>query len=72
VAGKEHSSIYRVDGFSSVKRHTFNSITLDAATLAKLPKTSTPLVRKPSSDRLEVEMGGTEPVVDGKVEEYSF
>jgi hypothetical protein len=72
VAGKEHSSIFRVDGFQSVKRHTFNSITLTAATLAKLPETSTKLARKQSSERLKVQMGGTEPVVDGKVGEYAF
>jgi hypothetical protein len=72
VAGKEHSSIFRVDGFNTVKRRTFNSITLDAATLAKLPETSTKLARKQSSERLKVQMGGTEPVVDGKVGEYAF
>ncbi len=72
VAGKEHSSIFRVDGFASVKRRAFNPITLDAATLAKLPETSTKLARKQSFDRLPVEMGGAEPVVDGKVNEYSI
>ncbi|HEX8834931.1 MAG TPA: hypothetical protein VF719_12055, partial [Abditibacteriaceae bacterium] len=72
MAGKEHSSIFRVDGFGSVKRRDFSLISLDAATLATLPETSTTPARKQSSDRLKVETGGAEPVVDGKVGEYSF
>ena len=71
VAGKEHSSIFRVDGFASVRRKDFAKLTLDAATLAKMPEVDVvPAVRQ-GRKSLFVECGGNEPVVDGKLGEYS-
>lgn len=71
VAGKEHSSIFRLDGFASVKRREFGQLALDTASLASLPEVKVIAARKQASNTLHVEVGGPEPVVDGKVAEYS-
>ena len=70
VAGKEHSSIFRVEGFASVKRRVFTDVMLDAAALAKLPDSTTTPRRKKTANLLDVEVGGAEPVVDGLLDEY--
>ena len=72
VAGKEHSSIFRVDGFASVKRRDFAKVVLDVATLAALPERWIIPARKQASQILAVETGAPDTVVDGKLDEYSL
>ena len=71
VAGKEHSSIFRVDGFAAVKRRSFGSVALDAAIVARLPETQKTPRRKKTANQLKVEVGGPEPVVDGNLDDYA-
>ena len=71
VAGKEHSSIFRVDGFASVKRRDFAKVVLDVATLAALPEQLIIPVRKQAAQVLQVEVGTPESTVDGKLDDYT-
>lgn len=71
VAGKEHSSIFRVDGFASVKRREFGTLALDAAALAGLPEQEVTPAAQQGRKSLLVECGGSEPVVDGTLDEYA-
>ncbi len=72
VAGKEHSSIFRVDGFESIKRREFAMLDLTAQMLAKLPEQSVIATRKQTGDTLNVEITANDAPVDGKVDEYAF
>lgn len=70
VAGKQHSSIFRVTGLPSVRRRQFDPVVLDAATLGRLPAQQTIPARTKSAGLFLVEVGAADPVVDGKVGEY--
>jgi hypothetical protein len=71
VAGKEHSSVFRVTGLSSVRRRRFEQVVLDAAMLSRLPAQMTIPARTKSGGQLLVGVGAPDPVVDGKVDEYA-
>ncbi len=70
VAGKEHSSIFRVDGFASVKRRELAPLTISAAALAALPPSYVIASQKQARRTLLVETGGADSIVDGKLGEY--
>ena len=53
VAGKEHSSILRLDGFETVKRITLPDITVTQTALADSPPTSTERVRRQDRQRFQ-------------------
>ena len=44
VAGKEHSSILRVEGWESIRRQDFGTVTVTAQALVDLPETQTQVV----------------------------
>jgi hypothetical protein len=71
VAGKEHSSIFRVEGFASMKRRTFPEVKLEATQLAKLPAEYLISVGKQGTARMGVEVGTEDAVIDGKLDEYA-
>lgn len=70
VAGKEHSSIFRVTGWDSVKRREFASLNLFQSTLASLPETKTTAARQQGRQRLKVALRGAPFAVDGGLTEW--
>lgn len=70
VAGKEHSSIFRVTGWDSVKRRDFASLNLVQSTLASLPATKTTVARQQGRHRLKVATHGAPLAVDGQLTEW--
>ena len=70
VAGKEHSSIFRVTGWDSVKRREFARLNLVQSTLAALPETKTSAARRQGRQRLKVAMHGAPLTVDGGLNEW--
>ncbi|MBC7623751.1 MAG: hypothetical protein H7232_10220 [Aeromicrobium sp.] len=71
VAGKEHSSIFRVEGFESVQRRNFGALQLNATALAKLAPTKTEKMRKQKRQTLAVNMVDKAPVIDGQLNDWS-
>ncbi len=72
VAGKEHSSIFRADGFESIKRREFATLDMTTEMLAKIPEQYVLVSRKQTANTLNVEISTEDTPVDGKVEEYGF
>jgi hypothetical protein len=72
VAGKEHSSIFRLAQFDSIRRRSFGDVTLSAGQLAKLPEQYVIKARRQTAQTLKIEVGGKAPVVDGKSDEYHY
>jgi hypothetical protein len=70
VAGKEHSSIFRVTGWDSVKRREFARLNLMQSTLAALPETKTSLTRKQGRQRLKTALHSAPLSVDGQLTEW--
>jgi hypothetical protein len=70
VAGKEHSSIFRVTGWDSVKRRDFARLNLVQSTLAALPETKTMLARKQGRQRLKTALRAAPLTVDGQLNEW--
>lgn len=70
VAGKEHSSIFRVTGWDSVKRRDFARVTLAQSALAALPETKTIAARQQGRQRLKVALRGDGLTVDGQLSEW--
>ena len=70
VAGKEHSSIFRADGFESIRRREFATIDVSAESLAKIPEQLVIVSRKQAANTMKVEISSDDSVVDGKVKEY--
>ena len=70
VAGKEHSSIFRVEGFNGIRRIAPMTMHIDAETLAKLPPKVVEEESNPYGDNLPVAIGQTAPVLDGLLNEW--
>ncbi len=70
VAGKEHSSIFRVDGFPTVRRVALEPIKLDEAQLAAIPAQRPRAARQETSDKLPVIVRQTPVTIDGKLDEW--
>jgi hypothetical protein len=71
VAGKEHSSIFRIDGFESIKKRAFGKVELPSAEVAKVSKVWVIPGRKQGRQDLSVAVRSQAPVVDGKLEDWS-
>ncbi len=71
VAGKEHSSIFRIDGFDSVRRRAFGSVTLSAESQARLPETWVIPGRKQGRGELAVPRVAAPPTIDGDLADWS-
>ena len=70
VAGKEHSSIFQVEGFDTVERRNFGSLNLTSSTLSALPATKTEKARKQIRQTLAVKMVSKTPIVDGNLNDW--
>ena len=70
VAGKEHSSIFRVTGWDSVKRRDFVNLNLVQSALAALPETKKSLARKQGRQRLKTVLHAAPLTVDGQLTEW--
>ena len=70
VAGKEHSSIFRVTGWDSVKRRDFGRVNLTQSALAALPRTKTIAARQQGRQRLKVTLRNGN-AVDGQLNDWA-
>lgn len=68
VAGKEHSSIFRLDGFASVKTRDFGTAEISEESQANLPGAQVFAARKQGRMTMNVARTAEAPVVDGKLE----
>lgn len=68
VAGKEHSSIFRLDGFENVKTRNFATIQVTSLALAKLPATQVIPGRKQGRLTHNIPLNSPTPTVDGKLD----
>ena len=71
VGGKEHSSIFRVNGFDSIRRLAPKTLHVDAATLANLPPRITDDGPNPLEHKLPVAVGRQAPRLDGHLDDWS-
>lgn len=71
VAGKEHSSIFTLGGFASIKRRDFPGVTVGVAEIAKLSATWTIPVRKQGRGLLAVDVRSDGPAVDGRLDDWT-
>ncbi len=69
-AGKEHSSIFRVEGFASIKRMTVGPVSIDEAQLAGLPERKPSAIEQKIADKLPVVVRATPITIDGKLDEW--
>jgi len=70
VAGKEHSSIFRVDGFDNIRRRDFGKVQLTEAATALLPETRVTKARKQGRATAWVNLQTESPKVDGKLDDW--
>ena len=70
VAGKEHSSIFRVTGFDTVRRLAPAPLSVTAAQLEGVPARRAEERDNPLAHTLPVMIGATPVAVDGKLDEW--
>lgn len=72
VAGFEHSSLLRLEGLESVRRHDFSRLDLDDAALQSLPDHVSEPVRKESRQHLAIALKDSTgaPRVDGQLDDW--
>ena len=71
VAGKEHSSIFRLDGFETIHRRDFGTVSLTPAASASLPATRVTKARTQGRATTFVNVLAESPTVDGKLDDWS-
>ncbi len=71
VAGKEHSSIFRLDGFENIRRRDFGQVELTSAATAALPETRVTKARQQGRATTYVNLLTESPKVDGKLDDWS-
>lgn len=71
VAGKEHSSIFRLNGLESVRRRQFGEITLSEQDLAGIPATQAHPARTVGRREMAITELPKAPVVDGKLDDWT-
>ncbi len=71
VAGKEHSSIFRLDGFETIRRRDFGTVSLTAAATAALPAIRVTKARTQGRATTFVNVLAESPTVDGKLDDWS-
>ena len=70
VAGKEHSSIFRVTGWETIRRRDFGGLSVDEKSMASLPATKTEPSRQQGRQELQVVLRATGPAVDGQLNDW--
>jgi hypothetical protein len=70
VAGKEHSSIFRVEGFPTVRRVALAPIQINEAQLAAIPEQRPSAARQQMSDKLPVIVRQAAAQIDGKFDDW--
>ena len=70
VAGKQHSSIFRLDGFEKIRRREYGDVQLSAAAIAAMPETLVTTARKQGRSTAWVNLQSQSPTVDGKLNEW--
>ncbi len=70
VAGKEHSSIFRLDGFESIRRRNFSDVQMSVSTTAAMPETLVTKARKQGRSTAWVTLQKQNPTVDGKLNDW--
>lgn len=71
VAGKEHSSIFRLAGFENIRRRAFGTVQLTPAAMAPLPETRVTKARQQGRATTYVNLLTAPPKVDGKLDDWS-
>ena len=71
VAGKEHSSIFRLTGFETIRRREFGQVQMTSAAVASLPETRVIKARKQDRATTYVNILNESPTVDGKLDDWS-
>ena len=71
VAGKEHSSIFRVEGFEAIRRLAPKRLRVDAAALANHPARVARMESDALASKLPVAIGRKPPVLDGRLDDWS-
>lgn len=69
-AGKEHSSVFRVGGFDSIRRVSVAPVRLDEAMLADLPLKRPSAGERKIGDKLPVVVRAAPVTVDGKLDDW--
>jgi len=70
VAGKEHSSIFRVDGFENIRRITLPGLEVPAALLAGLPEKQEKVADKKRVGKLPVIITSSPMTLDGNLADW--
>ena len=71
VAGKEHSSIFRLAGFENIRRRDFGEVQLTPAATASLPETRVTKARQQGRATTFVNLQTARPEVDGKLDDWN-
>jgi len=70
LSGKEHSSVFRLEGFSSVRRIDAGTIHVDRSVLSKLPEPKPDRSRSQIRRRLSIVQAAIAPTADGDLSEW--
>ena len=70
VAGKEHSSIFRVTGWETIKRRDFGQLTISTNSVASLPETRMEPSRQQGRQELQVAVRAAGLTVDGQLSDW--
>jgi hypothetical protein len=70
VAGFDHSSILRLEGWETVRRRAFETVQVDSEALSELAVTKVVPDRKEARQVLEVEITGSSPSIDGALGDW--
>lgn len=70
VAGKEHSSILRLEGLQTIRRRDYAQLALTAQQLAPLSTSYLIPLRPHGRGTMRVTLAGAAPVVDGRLDEW--